>query len=272
MQYVVGSVAALSIAMASGAQVTITAVDRSIGASACVFAPPLYPEWCESDGGTNTFAGFWNDGASFGNSAAGEVGYGSSIAQATQESSLESNHFSVNGSVRVEVESAGDCGSNGSTNSTCSVTFTVNSPCRAVLSGFLNSPVTAELRITLRPVGGTLLYTYAGNFDASFDLAAGSYTYAASGLADGACGGACFHSELVNWQSEVRFEPLECPADLNGDNVVDDSDFVIFVAAYNELLCPDEPAACPGDLNGDGLVEDSDFVIFASAYNELLCP
>jgi hypothetical protein len=28
------------------------------------------------------------------------------------------------------------------------------------------------------------------------------------------------------------------PADLNNDNQVDDADFVLFVAAYNELICP----------------------------------
>jgi hypothetical protein len=32
--------------------------------------------------------------------------------------------------------------------------------------------------------------------------------------------------------------PAGCPADLNGDDFVDDSDFVVFAAAYNELLCP----------------------------------
>ncbi|MGH7242736.1 MAG: hypothetical protein ACREJD_04905 [Phycisphaerales bacterium] len=63
-----------------------------------------------------------------------------------------------------------------------------------------------------------------------------------------------------------------CPADLNGDDVVDDADFVIFAAAYNTLLCPDAPAPCNADLNGDNVVDDADFVIFAAAYNELLCP
>lgn len=63
-----------------------------------------------------------------------------------------------------------------------------------------------------------------------------------------------------------------CPADLNGDDVVDDSDFVIFAAAYNALLCPDAPAPCNADLNADNFVDDADFVIFAAAYNELVCP
>jgi hypothetical protein len=65
-----------------------------------------------------------------------------------------------------------------------------------------------------------------------------------------------------------------CPADLNGDGRVDDSDFVIFVAQYNVLACSDPamPDFCSADLNGDLAVDDSDFVIFAAAYNALLCP
>ncbi|MGH7243885.1 MAG: M12 family metallo-peptidase [Phycisphaerales bacterium] len=67
---------------------------------------------------------------------------------------------------------------------------------------------------------------------------------------------------------------LPCPADLNNDGFVEDSDFVIFAAAYNILDCADPtmPPGCPADLNGDGFVDDSDFVAFAAAYNELLCP
>lgn len=63
-----------------------------------------------------------------------------------------------------------------------------------------------------------------------------------------------------------------CASDLNNDGFVDDSDFVIFAAAYDALECPALPGFCMADLNDDGVVEDSDFVIFASAYNELLCP
>lgn len=60
-----------------------------------------------------------------------------------------------------------------------------------------------------------------------------------------------------------------CAADFNNDGFVDDADFVIFAAKYNELLTPG--AYRPGDLNGDSVCDDSDFVIFVSAYNDLLC-
>jgi len=50
--------------------------------------------------------------------------------------------------------------------------------------------------------------------------------------------------------------------------MVDDVDFVIFVAAYDEFAAPDSIV----DMNHDGVVDDTDFVIFATAYDALLCP
>jgi hypothetical protein len=77
---------------------------------------------------------------------------------------------------------------------------------------------------------------------------------------------------LQTLQTALVCEP--CIGDLNGDNVVDDVDFVIFASAYNILDCadPSMPPGCPADLNGDLFVDDSDFVRFANAYNQLLCP
>lgn len=65
-----------------------------------------------------------------------------------------------------------------------------------------------------------------------------------------------------------------CPGDLNSDGLVDDTDFVIFAAAYEILDCTDNsmPANCPSDLNHDAIVDDADFVQFAAAYETLLCP
>jgi len=72
-----------------------------------------------------------------------------------------------------------------------------------------------------------------------------------------------FHTLMTN---------RSCAADLNNDTLVDDTDFVTFASAYNDLLCPALPGLCMADLDDDGFVEDSDFVIFASAYDALLCP
>lgn len=64
-----------------------------------------------------------------------------------------------------------------------------------------------------------------------------------------------------------------CPGDLNLDGFVNDSDFVVFVEAYNLLVCDlAMPTGCPADLNDDDVVDDADFVLFVSAYNTLLCP
>lgn len=71
----------------------------------------------------------------------------------------------------------------------------------------------------------------------------------------------------------AAYVPAVCPADLTGEGFVDDSDFVIFVGAYNLLDCEDPamPLGCPADFNLDGFVDDADFVTFAAAYNELIC-
>jgi hypothetical protein len=61
------------------------------------------------------------------------------------------------------------------------------------------------------------------------------------------------------WSFRVR-----ALCDLNADGVIDDSDFVLFAAAYDLYISPG------GDFNADGLTDDDDFVIFAAAYNSLL--
>lgn len=75
-------------------------------------------------------------------------------------------------------------------------------------------------------------------------------------------------------EAVVRFRvkptAFPCPADFNGDGLVDDSDFVIFAGAYNDLVVPPADGVC--DVNADGVVDDVDFTLFAPAYDELLCP
>ena len=77
----------------------------------------------------------------------------------------------------------------------------------------------------------------------------------------------------LDYQSTKVSLRLTCTADLSGDCLVDDRDFVVFVGAYNLLDCADPamPRGCPSDMNADGLVDDADFVIWLAAYNELIC-
>lgn len=67
---------------------------------------------------------------------------------------------------------------------------------------------------------------------------------------------------------------LGCPADFNCDQVVEDSDFVIFSNSYDAFDCsePSMPLGCRADVNQDGFVDDGDFVIFANAYDAFTCP
>jgi len=80
--------------------------------------------------------------------------------------------------------------------------------------------------------------------------------------------------------ADFRFDDLlieqfraPCPADLNADGLVDDTDFVRFADAYIILLCedPEMPHNCPSDFNADMVVDDLDFQIFGRAYDALVC-
>ncbi len=81
-------------------------------------------------------------------------------------------------------------------------------------------------------------------------------------------------SARVDQIATIEVVALPCPADFNHDSVVDDADFLVFVVAYELLLCGDPamPAGCPSDLNADGFVDDSDFQIFGRSYDALVCP
>lgn len=78
---------------------------------------------------------------------------------------------------------------------------------------------------------------------------------------------------IINVQraAEYLHGRIRCPGDLVYDTVVDDADFVAFVAAYNELISPGGPYT-GGDFDGNGQTNDDDFVEFAASYNNLLCP
>lgn len=82
------------------------------------------------------------------------------------------------------------------------------------------------------------------------------------------------HSGHINAVATINLAAIACPGDFNGDGVVEDTDFVVFSAAYNTLDCadPSMPLGCAADLNADGFVDDNDFVIFVGAYNALICP
>lgn len=62
----------------------------------------------------------------------------------------------------------------------------------------------------------------------------------------------------------ARVKP--CPGDFNGDGVVDDADFSLFVVFYDALIDP------RGDLSGDDNTDDADFSVFVQGYDTLLCP
>lgn len=81
----------------------------------------------------------------------------------------------------------------------------------------------------------------------------------------------------MGWYANARLNTtivFGCLADFDVSGLIDDADFLIFLAAYEVLFCedPEMPAGCPADLNSDGLIDDADFQVFGRAFDELTCP
>jgi uncharacterized membrane protein len=97
--------------------------------------------------------------------------------------------------------------------------------------------------------------------------------YEAVGVSDDGrvvTGTGAFNGQPCSWVAQLLF----CRSDLNGDDTVDDRDFLAFAASYDEVECSARsmPARCTSDLNSDGLVDDADFVLFAQDYGVGACP
>ena len=78
------------------------------------------------------------------------------------------------------------------------------------------------------------------------------------------------HHEVESVAVKVRVKGHA--ADINGDGLVDDADFAVFVLQYNTMLCnaAEMVDGCSADFNGDGQVDDADFNILAPAYNVMV--
>ena len=57
----------------------------------------------------------------------------------------------------------------------------------------------------------------------------------------------------------------QCPADINGDGVVDTADLGILMASFGTGM------AGAGDINGDGIVDTADLGTFIAAFGSV-CP
>jgi len=265
-------VSALGLATTTSAQISILNVNRYLTSTSCTRAQSNGVNVCDSGAESDTSAGAWTKELTFSSDIDGGADWAFSNTRAYQVSNTTPESITIYGCATAELASAGSCYSSAIAESFLSVTFRVHSPRLAVLVGKYYSTDGEALSIILRKADGQILYIYGGDFQATYTLIPGDYNYIVRAITDDSCAGLCRNQSGAEWYSALIFEWLPCPADLNGDTFVDDSDFVVFAAAYNELLCPGNTAPCPADFNGDEMVEDADFVVFAAAYNELLCP
>ncbi len=70
---------------------------------------------------------------------------------------------------------------------------------------------------------------------------------------------------IQNFGSCEDSNPESCPADLNGDGIVDVPDLLLLLGNWGPCFTP-----CPSDLNGDGAVNVSDFLQLLAAWGP--CP
>ena len=70
--------------------------------------------------------------------------------------------------------------------------------------------------------------------------------------------------QVLTYELDLSDEPLVEPVvgDLDGNGVVDTTDFLALLAAWGP--CPDPPAECPADLDGDGGVGVTDLLTLLS--------
>jgi hypothetical protein len=76
---------------------------------------------------------------------------------------------------------------------------------------------------------------------------------------------ASIHQEAIAWVEANLFETDDCPADLNGDGVVDGADLLILLSEWGPCT-----GDCDADLNNDDVVDGADLLILLSAWGE--CP
>ncbi|MBS0189761.1 MAG: hypothetical protein U0573_08630 [Phycisphaerales bacterium] len=267
----IGSVCALALVAGSTlAGVTITGVNRSLAAKACVNAPPNTLNWCESDSSSNTVEGPWTAALSFGPGAAGAIGSATAIAQVSQSGDINATSIQAIMGIYTYISANGTCSGSNDAANVFEVEFNLSLAADLILGTTVSGDGFSFL-VTVSQVGGFVWHSSYSSENVSVPLGVGDWKLRIEAHNSLACG-PCFASRSANIQTYASFDFGPCAGDLNGDLLVDDADFSIFVVAYNDLLCPDYPDTCLGDLNGDAYVDDADFSIFVVAYDELICP
>lgn len=202
-------------------------------------------------------------------------GGGNGKARAAQNSSVSSSAMFATGSSSAQsVAGPSNCVLSQAT-SDFRINFHVLTPVQYSFDGAVDG---AQFRLA-EPIGGAVHLVQAApgaptpfSFGGVLRPGRAYVLLAQSSHLANACNGDSFSLEGSYTLNALFVSLPPCPGDLNFDRVVDDQDFQIFLAAYNELLCPPSPLPCDADLNDDGFVDDLDFQIFLAAYNELLCP
>lgn len=164
---------------------------------------------------------------------------------------------------------------NANAHSSLTVVFTVDQPTpwHVVRGQIYGTHAGGSCSLTSGPL--VIFSEFAGSDELegkSGTLNPGTYTFAVeiSASSDWSFFSGLFAGADFDVHFSLTPPPPACSSDFTDDGLVDDSDFVIFAAAYQAFSIP--PADPVADLTEDGFVDDSDFVIFAAQYEEFTCP
>ncbi len=253
-------------ALFAGAGITVTNVARSVYAQAC--GTTNAGTFCDYDADSNYSTGYWTRDALTDYSGSSLFGSVHTTAQAAQHSTATYSTIETSMTMYNYITATADTFGSAETKNAYEVRF--YTPSNVAMN--LNTSVTGDgWSVIVSKFEGPAVYNSGLSASVTIPLEAGEWVMRIENGRGPACG-PCFVSSSDTLTASVSFEFGPCEADFNGDHQVDDSDFSIFVVAYNELLCPNFPEPCTGDINKDGYVDDSDFSLFVVAYNELICP
>ncbi len=257
--------------LASSAQVSVQSIYRSLSARTSLEALSDGVRMYDSDFSGNIAPGAWTDAIALNPITAGSFGDGSVAAECSQDSQVGSASFSAHLRAFTSAHSSGVCTADADASNVFEVQFSIPTRTLAVLHAEAQN-LGANFTLVLGLVGQAPVFLSSISHDQVLTLLPGKYRYRVECGVNATCSALCNLHEEATWDGQIGLTPVACPADFNADGVVNDDDFVIFLAAYNDVVCPALPALCPADLTADDFVNDGDFSIFVVAYNDVLCP
>jgi hypothetical protein len=196
--------------------------------------------------------------------AAATFGTSSTVAIATQTSTVTPARFAAVGTARASGTSPGNDPGSAQASSSYFVSFRLVSEQRLSLEATLTRGTTANPQFVLQRSDGTISYVLSGNDPQPITIARtlppGDYTlvtFASVSIS-------LFPGATLDDTSSFSVDAtLTCPADFNADGFLDFFDYDEFVACFETGVCPPNASA---DFNEDGFADFFDYDAFVASF------